>query len=113
MQDKRIEPYELVQISTGKRVMPPYMNTSSYYDGHRAVLVEGLKKDGTPSMGTGAGRIWVKGLGSHWMNLWDFVRYDEAKEAQAEPIRAEVAELRAALEEAEARLLSLYSAPQK
>lgn len=103
----RIEPFEIVKIGTGKRVMPPYMETY-YGDEVRAVMPAGLKKDGTPSAATRAGNIFVFPPTSRWMGLSDYIRYNEAQEAQAGPLRAEVARCQAALKEAEDRLLALY-----
>lgn len=112
--NERIEPYELAHIGTGKRVTPPYMADGHY--GPHAVLREGLKKDGTPSMGTMAGRLSIydptNESRSRWINLNQYVRYDAAQEALADPIRAEIARLRLTLEGAEARLLDVYKEPR-
>jgi hypothetical protein len=110
---ERIEPYEIVRIRTGARVTPPYMDVWIY--GLRAVLQEGLKKDGTPSMGTMAGRLSVYDPATERRRsspqLHDYVRYDAAQEAIAQPIRDELTRLLLAVEDAERRLLAVYQEP--
>lgn len=106
---ERIEPYEIVRTNSGERLLLPYME-SAYEGIDRAVKQEDLKKDGTPKV---YGRnIYVRtGPGSSFHNTLkygDVVRYDPAKEALADPIRAEIAQLHRELEEAKSRLLGVY-----
>ena len=123
---QQIDAFEIVRIGDGQRILPPYMETywehsNSYSPLHslsamsadnimgvRAVLQGGLKKDGTPSKARSAHRILVRTATDRWLRLHDYVRFDEARETRALPLRAEIARALAALQEAESRLLSLY-----
>jgi hypothetical protein len=114
---QRIEPFEIVQSSTGERIIPPYMETDSYLQyvgpdqppktvmGYKAVLSEGLKKDGTPSFSNHRGRIFITPYRTHY---GDWFRYDPEKEDTATVIREIIANLEQQLVAAKQELLDLY-----
>ena len=104
MFDDKIEPFELVDIATGRRWMPALILRLPW--GTTAYDAQGLKTDGTPSA-PHTHRAVVMPPETH-VYLTSAVPYDPEREARATQERATIAISRQNTADAQARLLGIY-----
>ena len=107
MTTDHIEPYEIVRVGDGKRVIPVAMFPRHY--GNLACEPGGLKKDGTPKL-VGGGpfqhMLYPTEKETRWLHQW--TRYLPEREAKAQPIRDLIAAYRLSIAAEEQALLKLY-----
>ena len=106
MTTDHIEPYEIVRVGDGRRVVPVAMFPRHY--GNLACEPGGLKKDGTPKLisGNPFQHIVLDRIEAIWLHSW--TRYLPEREAKAQPIRDLIAAYRLTIAAEEQALLKLY-----
>ena len=106
MTTDHIEPYEIVRMGDGRRVVPVAMFPQYY--GILACEPGGLKKDGTLKL-VGGGpfqHMVLDRIEVIWLSYWN--RYLPEREAKAQPIRDRIAAHRLAIAAEEQALRELY-----
>lgn len=108
----RVESFEIVNVTTGERFLPPYMRRrTTFADGEEfdAYRVEALKANGTPSDNAAYNlRLRVKMPSARWVNQHEWVPYNAAREATANDIRNHISSLYDQLKTEEQRLMDAY-----
>ena len=107
MPDSKIEPFEVVDIATGRRWMPALVLRRSY--SVTAYDAKGLKKDGTPRYTASfSTRHEVVLPPEIYVHLTMAAPYDPEREERATLERSTIAISRQNTADAEARLLGIY-----